>query len=326
MALPRRASAENGMNVLIDALPPATNYIDYLTLLEYNLDKESLPLLSQLLQDPHLTTNIGWDLIHLLLPLLPESEGCLLDVAKLGNPREAALKVAESLEELNPPTGSSSEGCLDQTDKDEGVLSNLLEPESSVSASESASEPSLRFKVLANMLSFIHPRIKTQRPSQFLLTSASALSHAFETVVQSNTALEAVSMFVRSVLWAQQSISRPSASATGFENASSPDLHPDPEATMESVASGETEQNVMILRSLLSRCFGKHIDSLPVVAQTSPLAWTDRHMESQGIAKVPLTRQSLCELYKNDGVLQVRETLAQQLMVCFVHFNVQMLS
>ena len=84
-------------NLLLKALPPETDYLTYLTLLEYNLTVEQLPTLHDILQDTTLTANIGWDLVHLLLPFLPASQQCLQDVARLGNPREVVLKVTELL-------------------------------------------------------------------------------------------------------------------------------------------------------------------------------------------------------------------------------------
>lgn len=87
-------------NVLLKALPPAVDYLAYLTILEYNLTSDQLPILHEILQDTTLTTNIGWDLVHLLLPLLPASKECLQDVARLGNPREVVLKTTELLEGL----------------------------------------------------------------------------------------------------------------------------------------------------------------------------------------------------------------------------------
>ncbi|KAL9033719.1 MAG: hypothetical protein Q9180_005799, partial [Flavoplaca navasiana] len=107
-------------NPLIKALPPAVDYLSYLTILEYNLTLEQLPLLHDILQDTTLTANIGWDLVHLLLPLLPESQSCLQDVARLGNPREVILKVTELLEALNAPDGNTVEDDEENEDQVEG--------------------------------------------------------------------------------------------------------------------------------------------------------------------------------------------------------------
>ena len=52
---------------LITALPPQTDYISYLTIIEHYLSEDTLPILHKVLQDEKLTTNIGWDLVHLLV-------------------------------------------------------------------------------------------------------------------------------------------------------------------------------------------------------------------------------------------------------------------
>ena len=97
---------------LITALPPQTDYISYLTIIEHYLSEDTLPILHKVLQDEKLTTNIGWDLVHLLVPLLPHSTQCLQDIARLGNPREVILKVTESLRLIDYE-------ALDEQDEDE---------------------------------------------------------------------------------------------------------------------------------------------------------------------------------------------------------------
>lgn len=105
---------EKDENPLLAARPPATDPITYLTIVEYNLTEENLPVLHQVLQDGELTANIGWDLIHLLLPLLPASEECLQDIVTKGNPRECVLKVTEALRLLE--FGDSREETDDEGD------------------------------------------------------------------------------------------------------------------------------------------------------------------------------------------------------------------
>ena len=108
---------------LLNALPPASDYLTYLTIIEYNLTKERIPLLHDILQDEALTTNIGWDLVHLLLPFLPEAEACLEDVARLGNPREVILKVTELLEEMgrNDDEDEDADSPSDEGDNEDGL-------------------------------------------------------------------------------------------------------------------------------------------------------------------------------------------------------------
>ena len=65
-------------------------------------DAPRLPLFHSLLQDESLASNIGWDLAHMVLPMLPQSRECLNDVARLGNPREVILGVCDALMNLVP--------------------------------------------------------------------------------------------------------------------------------------------------------------------------------------------------------------------------------
>src|SRR5947209_6613088 len=100
------ASQAEGESPLIAALPPQTDYITYLTILEYQLTPTNLPTLTGLLtnDDGTLAQEIGWDLLKLVLPLseeVPEEAGrCLGVVARRGNPREVVVRVAEELEKL----------------------------------------------------------------------------------------------------------------------------------------------------------------------------------------------------------------------------------
>ncbi|EAS28281.1 uncharacterized protein CIMG_09485 [Coccidioides immitis RS] len=158
---------------LVKALPPATDYLSYLTILEYQLTPARLPTLHRLLQDETLTTNIGWDLVQLLLPLLPASEECLQDISRLGNPREVILRVSDALMTLHP---SDDEGISDH--EEQGV------PQGSPATSLHAAEKRiplhiLQFNSLVSMLATLHSRIKTKYPSRFIATSLHAALEAY---------------------------------------------------------------------------------------------------------------------------------------------------
>jgi len=164
-------------NPLLEAMPPATDYITYLTILEYNLKAENINTLENILQDAELTANIGWDLVHLLLPFLPASEKCLLTIARLGNPREVVLKVTECLRMLdfNPDDHSPAEA----DDQDHPRPSSPSRPNEAalkmLSEAQNNSLEVLQFNVLLSMLSHLHPRIKTKTPSRFFATSLEAI-------------------------------------------------------------------------------------------------------------------------------------------------------
>ncbi|KAL9630579.1 MAG: hypothetical protein Q9164_006340 [Protoblastenia rupestris] len=133
-------------NPLLKALPPETDYLSYLTILEYNLTKEQLPTLHDVLQDTTLTANIGWDLVHLLLPLLPQSQSCLQDVASLGNPREVVLKVTELLEGIaNEPDELEEEESEDEEELDRTVNDGAYDPtRSALNSYRPAIKPSIK--------------------------------------------------------------------------------------------------------------------------------------------------------------------------------------
>ncbi|EFR04792.1 hypothetical protein MGYG_07799 [Nannizzia gypsea CBS 118893] len=161
------AESKEGPDPLIAALPPATDYLTYLTLVEYQLTPARLPVLHQVLQDETLTINIGWDLVNILLPLLPHSRECLDDVARLGNPREVILRVSEALMKLHAAEDES------QQDEDEGTDDQQ--------AGEHQRLPLhiIQFNCLLSMLSTLHSRIKTKYTSRFIATSLHAVLEAY---------------------------------------------------------------------------------------------------------------------------------------------------
>lgn len=153
---------------ILQARPPATDYMTYLTIIEYNLTKETLPTLVTVLQDEELTRNIGWDLINTLLPLLPESQAALDVVVKLGNPREVVLKVTEALrllefegEEVSEDEDGRDESTTMQKQQDQEVLAIM------------------QMKALLSMLPGLHARLNTKTPSRFLSTTLQAVLAAF---------------------------------------------------------------------------------------------------------------------------------------------------
>src|SRR4051812_44398684 len=170
---------------LVASRPPVTDAITYLTIVEYNLSEDNLPVLHKVLQDPELTATIGWDLIHLLLPLLPASEECLQDIATKGNPRECVLKVTEALRLLEFEERQETE---DEEDGAEEGEKKLKIPEIEVGQSSTSPGlprtilpplPVLKFEILLDVLATLHRRVKTKYPSRFLSTSLQAALVAF---------------------------------------------------------------------------------------------------------------------------------------------------
>ncbi len=203
---------------LVAALPPSTDYITYLTLLEYQLKPQNLNTLNRLLSEDGgtLAEEIGWDLLRLVLPMLEgaheAADDCLDLIAKRGNPRETVIRVAEELEKLGYQSREEEdEGRVDTANEvdDDGLpifageakriylgemkLEGMPESDRVVSTSPEPQEhpaheqppadatqrDQLVFTALLSMLCTVHPRIKTQYPSRFLATSLPAALGAY---------------------------------------------------------------------------------------------------------------------------------------------------
>jgi hypothetical protein len=293
----RQASLLNNINTMAtesiaaikDSLPPATDYLTYLTILESHLSPEILPTLNEILQDAELTQNIGWDLIHLLLPM-PGADQCLGTIARLGNPREVVLKITEALQLLE----------LEEEEEEEFEV-EVEKP--------SDAEPTTvdRFCTLISLLSIIHPRIKTKYPSRFLSTSLVSILSTFR---PSNQATLAVISFVHTISGKKRpplpgrksSLKIPTTTTVTESDPSAPD----PEAQ-------EEEPHEAAIQAKLLQSFVTHI--LEDYANAHPLEWAARLQESFEPGKVVTGKKSVGETFREDPALQTRDTIAGQLVV-----------
>lgn len=117
---------ETGIDPITAALPPSSDYITFLTILEYQLTPDRLPILTGHLvkDDGTLAREIGWDLVKLILPFLDaaphDAAKCLEIVARRGNPREVVIVVAEALESLGAEEHDIESG-LDHGSEPDGL-------------------------------------------------------------------------------------------------------------------------------------------------------------------------------------------------------------
>ncbi|TAQ85419.1 hypothetical protein B7494_g6248 [Chlorociboria aeruginascens] len=279
---------------ITESLPPASDPLTYLTILESHLTPEILPTLNSILQDTELTQNIGWDLVHLLLPF-PDSAECLCTIARLGNPREVVLKVTEELRllRLDPDR---------EDDVEEAVGPN---------AGESPSEPTDidKFCILAKLLSILHPRIKTKFPSRFLSTSLIALLAAFR---PSNQATLAVISFIHTISGRKRpplpgrESSRYLLTTPSVPNPADPTA-PDPEAQDEDPE--EAAIQTRLLQSFLTHILEDFINA-------NPLFWSTRLLESFEPTKLLKRdgKKTEGERFREEPTLQLRDTIVGQLM------------
>ena len=296
---------------LVKALPPETDYLTYLTIVEYNLSKEQLPLLHDLLQNTTLTTNIGWDLVKLLLPLLPESEQCLQDIALLGNPRETVLKVAELLEELGREQASANSFDEGDGEQEDARSSNSL----SISESEAKSSLTLlQFHCLLHMLCVLHPRIQTKYPSRFLVTSIQAIIIAHKGLAHMSASIRPILMFLKSLTGSNRPHLPPRNSQPAIPNVTRTAAAPDPEREADTVSEEEAGLMRQILRSYFTHAVECYVEALGTVGGTSPLAWSNRFFEKRFPNKVLPNRKGYRLLFQEQPGLETRDTTISQLL------------
>ncbi|KAF2156622.1 DUF1760-domain-containing protein [Myriangium duriaei CBS 260.36] len=318
-------------NPLLDALPPNTDYLTYLTIIEYNLTTESLPTLHQVLQDTKLTTNIGWDLVHLLLPLLPASQECLQDIARLGNPREVILKVTECLR-LIDFVGLDS----DVEDDQDGTPS--LDPDSHRHPHTTASVqtqdehkhettqaveltpaplPVDQFICMLSMLSILHNRIKTQYPSRFLSTSLQAVLHAFSNSVSHREELiSAIVRFVKDISGTKRPHLPSRSSSSLLTKTISNERAPDPESEKETEKPtlDESDMQKRLIQSFITFVIEEYMLALRSRQDAPGLSWATRLQERLHPERIIPGKASITKKYESQPALHARLTAIGELL------------
>lgn len=332
---------------LIKALPPASDYYTYLTIVEYNLSQETLPILHKVLQDEALTSNIGWDLVHLLVPYLPESQECLQDIARLGNPREVILKVTESLRLIEYEADEESNDAEDADVTEAGAvpdvrthaesstypLKTAAVPEGDLTSHGTVSQavelppplplPVSQFISLLAMLSTLHGRIKTKNPSRFLSTTLQAIlasfsnspTHREEMVRAIVTAIKTFARTKRPTLPNRQSsgmlISGTLTKLTSVDAA-------DPEAPVDpsSLAPEERATQLKLLQSFVTHVTEEYMLNLPNTNDDVPgMAWCSRIMEKSNPGRIIPETTTFAERFANEEALHRRIDAVGQLVM-----------
>ena len=329
--------AADSENPLLKALPPETDYLSYLTILEYNLTPQQLPTLHNLLQDTTLTANIGWDLVHLLLPLLPASQQCLQDVARLGNPREVVLKVTELLEGMGEEEEESDDNQEETEDAEEA---ELKEPEArddmthgiqaqdgknveSTIPAEPLKPPSkdAKFTALLDMLSILHPRIKTKHPSRFLSTSLQAVLPPYAQVARTTEATDAVLGFIKALSGTKRPKLPPRKSSAMLPTQATPLSAPDPEGQDEVLGVEEKALQSRLLQSFLTYVAEAYMNSTARDEDVPGLAWSSRYQEELHPEKIIPGRQTYGSLFREEEHLHERDGITGHILVSHLQFT-----
>ncbi|KAF2817743.1 DUF1760-domain-containing protein [Mytilinidion resinicola] len=305
-------------NPLLAALPPATDYITYLTIVEYNLTAERLPTLHQVLQDPTLTTNIGWDLVHLLLPLLPASEECLQDVALKGNPREVILKVTEALRLMQYANPEAEEEESENDEGEEVAVEEALRKTKLEGGGEvkPLPLPVLQFETLLSMLATLHRRVKTKYPSRFLSTSLQAVLVSYSSAESHMDELTAaVVKFIKTLSGTKRPHLPPRVSSGNIlQRTTSQQTEPDPEAQSEGPSLDETKLSERLLQSLVTHVTEDYMGSLSSADDVPGLAWSSRLMEKLEPGKIVPGKPTFAERFSKDEGLKGRSSVVGQLV------------
>lgn len=293
------ADTAKAIEALKESRPPATDRFTYLTIIEQFLSPGILPTLNEILQDANLTSEIGWDLVDMLIPL-QGSETCLETVARLGNPRECIIKVLEVLEGLHVPGRGIG---LEDVEIDAGE-------EESNQQSVSAEEANRRFITLLGMLAILHRRIKTKYPSRFLATSLLAVYKMYQPN-QEQTA--SVLNLVHSL--SGQRARPPLPQRKSSVNVANPDQDgdasknaPDPEAEQEDDVSEEEEVQRKLLLSFTSCVLESYVNK-------NDMAWSRRLLEFYNPEKVVPGRITATQAFRENEELLNRDAMVGKLVV-----------
>ncbi|KAI9758625.1 MAG: hypothetical protein M4579_002936 [Chaenotheca gracillima] len=320
------------LQAITASLPPATDNLTYCTILEYHLSKELLPDLHNVLQDRTLTSEIGWDLVNLLTPLLPDSKQCLEDVGRLGNPRECVIKALEGLREIKFPPKTTSDS--DDEEKEQSLEAAARDGTSTISAAaesgpvsvtpksdskeDIAVTPRATFSALISLLSTLHPRIKTAYPSRFLSTSLQAILATYTEAVSSlppDDVDEITSEIVNiiNVISGKKRPALPPRRSTQDATPRPGSSAPDPEATEETPSSTERALQTRLLQAFVTHVLEDYI--LAISKDDIPgLAWSIRLEEKMHPEKLVPRKVTLGQRFAEDPQLQANEAVVGQIV------------
>lgn len=300
-------TTDEAIKRLQESKPPATDAATYLTIIEMSLTPELLPALQEILSDVELTTEIGWDLVDMLISV-SGSEGCLEKVAHLGNPREVILKVLEVLEKVS----AAAEKKRDLGGQQDG-------------GDENKNEASLtqQFVTLCAMLSILHGRLKVKAPSRFLHTTLDTVYRTYDAASADDTA--AVIALVRSLsgqkrppLPTRKSSQLVASAIQGGSDASK--SAPDPEAEKSDLPNPD-EPALMkrLLQSFITCAIESYVNS-------NPLEWAARLLEFTYPEKIVPGRLTMMQAFKDVDELQAKDGQIGQLVVsCFASIYARMI-
>jgi hypothetical protein len=299
MAAPKAPTdAESKKDPLYDLRPPNSDEITFLTYIQENVGKDRLLILHDiLLQDEDLTDKIGWDLVATLLPLLPESEECLMTVARLGNPKETVLKVSIALRELAFPDDDDEEAEEEGEEEDE-------------EAKDEVPLPVTQFGVLLRMLPLLHCRITGNFPSRFLSVTLQAVLAAFSNAPSCYDELTSnIATFIKTMTGTRRPHLPPRRSSTvHLTSGPTDDLARAPSPLPTSPETAEEGIMHRLMQSFLTHVLDDYMQRAPPVDGVSGLAWCSRYMEKVRHPLLVPEPVSMTDRFSHSDALETRLT------------------
>lgn len=281
------ATTDDVIQRLKESRPPATDRFTYLTIIDKSMSPEILPALHEILEDVELTSDIGWDLVEMLVHV--EGSGqCLESIARLGNPREVILKVLQVMET------TTGEG-------DNGTLGNKY------------------FVTLCGMLGILHKRLQVKAPSRFLHTTLDTVYRSYDPTSDESTAaiislLQSLPAQKRPPLPSRQSSTRLDSPLHSSDETKSA---PDPEANKSDQPNADEPRIVKhLLQSFITCVIEAYVNS-------NNLEWAARLLEYTYPEKIVPGRKTMMQAFNEVDGLKAKDALAGQLAVCIqiIMFN-----
>ncbi|KAL7823421.1 YAP-binding/ALF4/Glomulin [Trichoderma gracile] len=309
------ATTDEIVQRLQESRPPATDAATYLTIVEKSLTPEVLPALQEILEDVALTTEIGWDLVDMLIDV-PGSEECLESIARLGNPREVILKVLEVMEktaavgEEEHQAQEQREEGTEEAESDTKGKEKETEESSAAITTKGETKATRHFVTLCGMLGILLKRLQVKAPSRFLHTTLETVQRCYDATSAASTA---------AVISLVQSLARktrpplPSRKSsvkldTPFQDSDPAKQAPDPEAERSDILNEDEPQLIAnLLQSFITCIIEAYVNS-------NGLEWASRMLEYTYPERIVPRRKTMIQTFKEVVEFQARDALVGQLV------------
>ena len=217
----------------------------------------------------------------------------------------------EDLGKLKEPGTSDHEAHGNKAQNIENVV-----PESTNSG-EPSKPPSkaVKFTSLIEMLSILHPRIKTKYPSRFLSTSLQAVLPAYSQVSRITEATEAVLGFIKTLSGTKRPRLPPRKSSNMIPTQAAPESAPDPEGQEGALGVDEKRLQSRLLQSFLTYVTEAYMISTGIDEDVPGLAWSSRYQEELHPDKIIPGRRTYCSLFAEEEHLHERDTITGHILV-----------